>query len=122
MKRFYLSVFILMAVIAVSFFSLLRVSRGSREITAGIDSAVSHYRRTGDFPTGQVDTLIKDWKAFYKSISFAENTGELNDISRLFAELKASEDIKDFTKESELIKVSLQLLRENETPYWYSIL
>lgn len=122
MKRVYFCIFILMVVVAVSFFSLVRVSRGSGQLKTGIEQAQDSFRISGEFPRSAVTALVNDWKDFYKSISFAENTNELNDISRLFTELENSRDEKDFILTSELIKTSLTLLVENESPYWYSLL
>ncbi|MBQ6675187.1 MAG: hypothetical protein IJM75_03560 [Ruminococcus sp.] len=122
MKRVYFCIFILMVVVAVSFFSLVRVSRGSGQLKTGIEQAQDSFRMSGEFPKGAVTALVSDWKDFYKSISFAENTNELNDISRLFTELENSKDEKDFILTSELIKTSLTLLLENESPHWYSLL
>ena len=122
MKRVYYCIFILMAVVAVSFFSLARVSKGGRQLSEGIENAQTEYRLTGKFPNGQVSRLMKEWRDYYRHISFAENTDELNDISKLFTELENSPDEQDFMRQSELIKASLRLLRENETPYWYSLL
>ena len=104
MKRVYFSIFILMAVVAVSFFSLCRVSRGGRHISAGLDGALDEYRLTDAFPKQLVDELTDEWESYYKSISFAENTDELNDISKLFTELENAKDIDDFTRAGELIK------------------
>ena len=122
MKRVYYCIFILMAVVAVSFFSLVRVSRGTEQLSDSIDMATQSYHQTGSFPKSRVTALVKQWSYFYRSISFAENTDELNEISKLFTELENSPDEQDFTKQSELIKASLRLLKENETPYWYSLL
>lgn len=122
MKRIYFCIFILMAVVAVSFFSLTRVSRGGKEISESIDKAASQFRSTGEFPKDRIARLSKDWQDYYRSISFAENTDELNDISLLFTELENSDNEQEFILQSELIKASLRLLRENETPYWYSLL
>ena len=106
----------------MSFFSLVRVSRGSRELSTDIDNALERYRLTDKFPESLVSSLADKWKEHYRSISFAENTNELNDISKLFTELENSKDKDDFIKTGELIKTSLELLRENETPYFYSLL
>ena len=122
MKRIYFCIFILMAVVAVSFFSLLRVSKGGDELTQSIDKAASQYRLTGKLPGEDISKLMADWRGYYRSVSFAENTDELNDISLLFTELENAADEEEFILKSELIKASLRLLRENETPYWYSLL
>ena len=122
MKRVYFSIFILMVIVAVGFYSLVRVSGGKKRLSAGIDSALESYRLEGNLPSGLVDDLVADWEEFYKSISFAENTNELNDISRLFTELRFAGSYDDFLRSGELIKTSLTLLSENETPYFWSIL
>ena len=122
MKRVYFCIFILMAVVAVAFFSLVRVSRGSERLKTGIDGAVGEYRRTGEFPEALVTDLNDEWEGFYKSISYAENTDELGGISGLFTELKVAKDYDDFKRAGELIKTALTLMRENETPYLYSLM
>lgn len=122
MKRVYYCIFILMAVVAVSFFSLVRVSKGTSSITSAINRIEASLSDAGDIDKGRMSALVNEWERFYKSISFAENTGELNDISLLFTELENSSDRQEIIKNCELIKTSLMLLEENETPYIYSLL
>ena len=116
MKRVRVCIFILMAVVAVSFFSLCRVSRGGSSLSAGIDKALSEYRLTGSLPKTLTADLNAEWEGYRKSIAYAENTDDLNAISLLFCELENAADKDDFVKTCELIKTSLNLLWENEKP------
>ncbi|WP_028510745.1 DUF4363 family protein [Ruminococcus sp. NK3A76] len=122
MKRVYFCIFILMAVVAVAFFSLVRVRSGGESLSTGIDKAIDQYRLDGAFPDKLVTELTSQWQEYYRSISFAENTEELNDISRLFTELKCAKSLDEFTRSGELIKTSTRIMCENETPYLYSLL
>lgn len=122
MKRLGFCIFILMALVAVSYFSLRRVSAGGEELSQGVDDIRHEYSVTGKIPTKRIDDLSLKWQDYYKSISFAENTNELNEISLLFTSLRFAEDGQDLIKECELIKTSLFLLHENEYPHWYSLL
>lgn len=122
MKRLYFCIFILMALVAVSFFSLRRVSAGGEELITKADDIKHEYTLTGKVSRDKIDGLVKDWRDYYKSVSFAENTEELNEIAMLFTSLQYAEDEKDALKECELIKARIRLLCENEYPYWYSVL
>ena len=82
MKRLGFCIFILMALVAVSYFSLRRVSAGGEELSQRVDDIRHEYSVTGKIPTKRIDDLSLKWQDYYKSI-FTDDSG--NQTSQIIA-------------------------------------
>ena len=122
MKRAALCIFILMAVVAVAFFSLCRVKGLGQEISSGAGNVLHEYKVSGVMPIKEVYALSQRWEKASRSIAYCENKNELDEITRLFAALEASKDIGEFEVNCKVISASISAMVFNETPSLYTIL
>ena len=84
-------------------------------------SVLSDYRKSGVMPASDVNTLVNKWKDTSKSIAYSENKNELDEITRLFAQLETAKDLNEFESSAAVIEVSLFALVFNESPSGYTV-
>lgn len=122
MKRVYVCIAIILAMIAASTISLIMLKKSNDILFEQIDSIIIDHS-SGKDVSKQVDELEKYWRSYYIKFSFIAQSSTLDDISYSVAKLEPllKDDSDEFISECRSIRYWAYLVYDSQFPTLHSV-
>ncbi len=123
MKRLYVCIALIGAVICASTAALVLLKNAGAELLSCIDECLEGIEMKDKDISGELEALDESWGDYYVKASFITRSSSLDDVSgsvaRLRSLLKVSPD--EFAAELNSVRYRVELLYESQIPHWRSV-